>query len=115
MEAADYRLAWVIYVCAGVVLALLCWRVLQRYLLRELAYVIECCLLALMFTPAYVLPDQNIMAPAVIIVAMDVLTVDTQAAIRPLVPLVLALMVALLVALALSVFHRWRLRRQAGQ
>ena len=38
MEAADYRLAWIVYVVAGTVFSFLCWRVLQRYLLRELAY-----------------------------------------------------------------------------
>lgn len=115
MEAADYRLAWVIYCIAGVVLALLCWRVLQKYVLREFAYFLECILLALMFTPAYVMPDETIMAPALIVFMMDAITIEPKAAIRALIPLVLALMAAFLVAVGLSLIYRWRLRRQSVQ
>lgn len=112
MEAADYRMAWIIYTIAGIVLALLAWRVLYKYVLREVAYVLQCFLLALMFTPAYVLPDQSIMAPALIVLLMDVITISPTEGIRALIPLVLALMAALLVAVLLIIAHRIRLRRQ---
>jgi hypothetical protein len=112
MEAADYRMAWIIYTMAGIVLAFLAWRVLYKYLLREVAYLLQCFLLALMFTPAYVLEDQRIMAPALIVFLMDVITVSPTAGIRALIPLVLALMVALIVAVLLIISHRIRLRRR---
>ena len=115
MEAADYRLAWIVYVSAGLVVAFMCWRVLHKYVLRELAYFLECILLALMFTPAYVLQGQPIMAPALIVFAMDAITIEPKAGIRALIPLVLALMAAFLVAVTLSLIYRWRLRRQAVQ
>ena len=113
MEAADYRLAWIVYVIAGLVVAFMCWRVLYKYVLRELAYFLECVLLALMFTPAYVLQDQPIMAPALIVFVMDAITIEPTAGIRALIPLVLALMAALLIAVVMSLVYRWRLRRQA--
>ena len=112
MEAADYRMAWIIYTMAGIVLAFLAWRVLYKYLLREVAYLLQCFLLALMFTPAHVLEDQRIMAPALIVFLMDVITVSPTAGIRALIPLVLALMVALIVAVLLIISHRIRLRRR---
>ena len=112
MEAADYRMAWIIYTMAGILLAFLAWRVLYKYLLREVAYLLQCFLLALMFTPAYVLEDQRIMAPALIVFLMDVITVSPTAGIRALIPLVLALMVALIVAVLLIISHRIRLRRR---
>lgn len=114
MEAADYRLAWIIYIAAGLLVAFMCWRVLQKYLLRELAYLLECVLLALMFTPAYVLQDQTIMAPALMVFIMDSITIEPKAGIRALIPLVLALIAALLVSVALSLVYRWRQRRQAA-
>ena len=112
MEAADYRMAWIIYTMAGIVLAFLAWRVLYKYLLREVAYLIQCFMLALMFKQAYVLEDQRIMAPALIVFLMDVITVSPTAGIRALIPLVLALMVALIVAVLLIISHRIRLRRR---
>jgi hypothetical protein len=115
MEAADYRLAWIVYVAAGIVVAFMCWRVLQQYLLRELAYFLECILLALMFTPAYVMVDQPIMAPALMVFVMDAITIEPKAGIRALIPLVLALIAAFVIAIALSLVHRWRQRRQVVQ
>jgi len=112
MEAADYRMAWIIYTMAGIVLAFLAWRVLYKYLLREVAYLLQCFLLALMFTPAYVLEDQRIMAPALIVFLMDVITISPTAGIRALIPMVLALMVGLIVAVLLIIAHRIRLRRR---
>ena len=97
---------------AGIVLAFLAWRVLYKYLLREVAYLLQCFLLALMFTPAYVLEDQRIMAPALIVFLMDVITISPTAGIRALIPLVLALMVGLIVAVLLIIAHRIRLRRR---
>ena len=112
MEAADYRLAWIVYVVAGTVFSFLCWRVLQRYVLREIAYILECLLLALLFTPAFVVEDQRIMAPALIVFLMDAITISPEASIRALIPLVLALMASLLVAGVLIAVPRLLLRRQ---
>jgi hypothetical protein len=111
MEAADYRMAWIIYVLAGTVLSFLCWRVLYKYVVRELAYVLECFLLALLFTPWFVLPEEQIMAPALIVFVMDAITIGPTEAIRALIPLVLALMVAILVSLALILNYRFQKRR----
>jgi hypothetical protein len=115
MDAADYQMAWVIYTIAGVVLAFLSWSFLRRYVYRELAYLLQCILLTGMFTPWYVMDDpaQRVMAPALIVFLMDSITIEPKAGIRALIPLVLALLGALVVATALIIHYRYQRKRQA--
>jgi hypothetical protein len=112
MESGDYATAWVVYLVASGVLAFLCWRVFRRYLMRELAYLLQCWLLAILLTPWYVLPEESVMAPAFIVFMMDAITIAPVAGIRALIPLVMAMFVMLVVAIALSVVYRIRRRRQ---
>jgi len=112
MDTSDYAVAWIIYALAAAVFGVLAWRVLHRFVPRSLAFFMECVLLALMFTPAYVLPDQGIMAPALMVVALNTLTLGPKAAIGSLIPLVLALLLALAVATVLSLIYRLRQRRR---
>jgi hypothetical protein len=116
MDAADYQMAWVIYTIAGIVFALLAWSFLRRYVYRELAYLLQCILLACMFTPWYVMDDpvQRVMAPALIVFLMDSITIEPKAGIRALIPLILALLGALVVAAALIIHYHYRRRRQAS-
>lgn len=112
MDPGNYTLAWSLYVGAGIVFGLLSWRVLRRYLWRELAYLLQCWLLALMFVPAPVLPDQPTLAPALIVFAMDTITIEATAGIGALTRLVMGLAAGLLAALVLSVIYRVRRRRE---
>jgi hypothetical protein len=111
MEARDYLIAWILYGLAAVILSVIAWVVLRRFVLRELAYVLECWLLAIFFTPAKVLVEQEIMAPAIIVFVMDTLTIDPTAGIRALIPLVMAMTGMLIVAVLLSIVYRIRLRK----
>ncbi|HTR01416.1 MAG TPA: hypothetical protein VMH83_15570 [Candidatus Acidoferrum sp.] len=113
MEAADYGMAWVIYGVAGVAFAVISWRLLRK-LPRELGYLLECLLLALMFTPCAVIADQPVMAPALIVFILDSFTIEPKAGIRALIPLVLAIALALIVGLLLGVVHRLVQRRAAS-
>lgn len=111
MEQGDYVAAWTAYLVGALIFSVLAWRVLRKLPWRELAYLLECCLLALLFTPWYVLDGEDILAPALMVFALDILTVEPAAGVRALVPLVLALFLALIVTALLSVWHRVRLRR----
>jgi len=108
MDANDYTTAWLIYIGAAVVLSVLGWGFLKRFLPRELAYLLQCWLLALLFTPWYVLEDQELLAPALIVFALDTVTIAPVAGVRALTPLALALMAGLLVAVLLSIIYRVR-------
>lgn len=112
MDPNDYTTAWLVYLGAALLLSWLSWRVLKKHLWRGLAYLLECWLLAILLTPWYVLPDQEIMAPAFIVFAMDTITIGPTAGIRALIPLVMALMLMLIVAVVLGVAYRIRRRRR---
>ncbi|MES2624205.1 MAG: hypothetical protein V4628_02900 [Pseudomonadota bacterium] len=111
MEPRDYLIAWILYGVAAVIMSIIAWLLFRRYLWRELAYLLECWLLAIFFTPAKVLVEQEVMAPAIIVFAMDTVTIDPTAGIRALIPLVMAMAGMLVVAVLLSVVYRVRLRR----
>jgi hypothetical protein len=111
MEQGDYIAAWTAYLISAVIFSALSWRVLRRMAWRELAYVLECWLLALLFTPWYVMDGQNILAPALMVFALDIVTVAPAEGVRALVPLVMALFLAMIVAGVLSVLYRMRHRK----
>ena|SRR5687767_1309469 len=108
MEARDYLIAWILYGLAAATLSIIAWVVLRRHVLRELAYLLECWLLAIFFTPAKVMVEQEIMAPAIIVFVMDTITIDPTAGIRALIPLVMAMTGMLVIAVLLSVVYRIR-------
>lgn len=112
MDANDYITAWLVYLGAALVLSVLGWRLLRRLRPRELGWLLQCWLLALLFTPWYVLEDQDILAPALIVFALDTITIAPVAGIRALTPLVLALLAGLLLAALLGVVYR--IRRHGG-
>lgn len=112
MEVEGYAIAWSIYLLAAVGFSILAWSVFRKYLQRDLAYLFECFLVAVLFTPWYVVPDEQVMAPAFIVFLMDSITLDPVSGIRALIPLVMALLLALLVSLVLSVGSRLVGRRK---
>ncbi|MDT8397989.1 MAG: hypothetical protein RQ899_05175 [Pseudomonadales bacterium] len=110
METSDYIIAWAVYLLGAAVLSSISWRLCKRFLQRDLAYLLHGILLAVLFTPWYVLPDQEYLAPAIIIFAMDTITMDAAAGIRALIPLVMALMLVLVITVIVSLVGRIRRR-----
>lgn len=111
MDAGDYRIAWIVYCLAASGLAWLCWLVLRKLGSRGLAWLLQCWLLALLFTPWYVVPDDTLMAPALMVFVMDAITVSGESAVRALVPLIMTLCLGVLVTLVLLVARGfWRRR-----
>lgn len=112
MDQNDYITAWLIYLGAALVMSGLCWRLFRRFLPRELAYLLQCWMVAVLVTPWYVMDGQDILAPAFIVFALDVVTIAPVAGVRALTPLVMALVAGLLLAVALSVVYRIRRRSE---
>lgn len=115
MDQNDYITAWLIYLGAALVMSGLCWRFFRRFLPRELAYLLQCWVVAVLVTPWYVMDGQDIMAPAFIVFALDVVTIAPVAGVRALTPLVMALVAGLLLAVALSVVYRIRRRSEPAE
>lgn len=114
MDSQDYYIAWGIYLVAGIVFSLISWKVMRRYFWREMAYLLESLLLAVIFTPWYVLPEEEILAPALIVFMLDLITADLTTSIRALIPLVMAMLFGVIVTLVLSVIYRIKRRGQTS-
>ena len=115
MDSQDYYIAWSIYLTAGVVFSLISWKVMKRYFFwREMAYLLESLLLAIIFTPWYVLPEEEILAPALIVFMLDLITEDLTTSIRALIPLVMAMLFGIIVTLVLSIIYRIKRRGQTS-
>ncbi len=114
MDSQDYFVAWSIYLAAGIVFSLISWKVMKRYFWREIAYLLESLLLAIIFTPWYVLPEEELLAPALIVFMLDLITVDLTTSIRALIPLVMAMLFGIIVTLILSIIYRIKRRGQTS-
>jgi hypothetical protein len=60
-------------------------------------------MIALIYTPWYVAADKDLMAPAVMVIMLDLITVGGNAFVRALVPLTLSLAVAVSIPVLISV------------
>jgi hypothetical protein len=112
MEPGEYYSAWGGYLVTGIAFSVISWKVMKSMLWRELAYLLQCLLLAIIFTPWYVLPEEEVLAPAIIIFMLDLVTIDASTSIRALIPLVVAMLMGVIVTIILSVIYRIRRRRQ---
>lgn len=62
-------------------------------------------MIALIYTPWYVASDQDLMAPAVIVILLDIITLGPDEFVRAFVPLMMAMVLALLVAWGVSLIR----------
>jgi len=114
MDSQDYIIAWTVYLCTGIVFSIISWKFMKKVLWRELAYLLQSLLLAIIFTPWYVLPEEEILAPALIIFMLDLITIDVTTSIRALIPLVMAILLGIIVTIVLSVIYRVKSRKLAA-
>ena len=108
-DPAAYYIAWLVYLLAGVLFYALLWKLTASDKPRLLAYCLRGVMLAIMATPWYTGTEGMAMAPALMIVLMDAITVSGQAAVRAFIPLFLATLLALAAAVV-SFFLRRRSR-----
>lgn len=106
MDNITYIVAWSLYIAAALTLGWLGWRVFKRFLLRELAYLLECWMLAFLLTPWYVLADGDVLGPAWMIFILDAVTIDVETAIRSLIPVTAMFLLGLVVTVILSLVYR---------
>jgi len=112
METLDYILAWFVYLIAGLALSWLFWKFARQIFWLDLAYVMQGTVMALIFTPWYVMPDQSILAPAIIIFVLDVVTIETMACIRSLVPMAMSVIfVNLFIVFGVAIYRFRKVRK----
>ena len=106
LDIYGYLASWAIYLSAGTLCYVLFYKATAVIWPKWLANVLRAVMLALIYTPWYVSVDQDLMAPAVIVILLDMITVGPDAFVRGLVPLVLALLTAIMIAIVWSVMRR---------
>ncbi len=100
LDIQGYLAGWAIYLVAGGVCYLLFYRFTGMIRFKPVANSLRAIMLALIFTPWYVAPDHNLMAPAVLVILLDMITQGGTSFVRAFVPLLLAIILALILALA---------------
>jgi hypothetical protein len=107
-DPTNFWIAWAVYCAAGLLFYLVFWRVTRFRRHRVASYTLRAVMLAIIATPWYVSDTGSAMAPALIIVLMDAITIGGDAAVRAFVPLFLAIMIAVVGALLLMLIRRGR-------
>ncbi|PCJ17932.1 MAG: hypothetical protein COA96_17305 [SAR86 cluster bacterium] len=103
-EVANYGLFWLAYLSAAAVFYLVLWKATDLLASRWLPYLIRAVAGAVILTPWYTNSNDSLMAPALMIVILDGITIGSEAATRSIVPLILAIVFAILLATAILIF-----------
>ncbi|MFT4863216.1 MAG: hypothetical protein ACI95C_002445 [Pseudohongiellaceae bacterium] len=110
MEAeTNYLGVWFVYLSAGSVFYIV-WHRFTRFK-RALwwSYALRAIFLALALTPWYVSSSADTLAPALMVMTLDLITIGGEAAARAFVPLILSLLGALLVSTTVYFIQKKRL------
>ena len=103
---SNYLLAWLVYIAAAAVFYVIFWHLTRFRGLRILKYCLRAVMLAMIATPWYVGSEGNLMAPAIIVMMMDAITISGAAGVRAFVPLLLSNILALALVVVVLVFRR---------
>lgn len=99
LDLSDYLIGWGIYIVAGIICYMIFYRFTGLIRYKLLANCLRALFFAVIFTPWYIAPDQDLMAPALMVILLDMVTVGGASFVRALVPLTLAMILALFIAL----------------
>lgn len=105
-DITPFLLAWAVYGVAGTVFYALFWRMTRFRRLPGLGWYLRALMLAAIATPWYVSSDSALLAPAIIVLAMDAITISGSAAVRAFVPLLLSHLAALVLVTVGLLLHR---------
>ena len=95
MEANhNFVLIWAFYLLASGIFYTVYWRLTAFRRRLWLSYSLRALMAALILTPWYANTQDAVMAPALMVTTLDAITIGTEAAVRALVPLLLALLAA---------------------
>jgi hypothetical protein len=106
LDIYGYLTSWTIYLAAGTLCYILFYKATGRIRLKFIANSLRGMMIALIYTPWYVSETQDLMAPAVMVIPLDIITVGGDSFIRALVPLSLAVSAGIIAGLAWSLFRR---------
>jgi len=106
LDIYDYVIGWAVYIACGALCYMIFYRFTGMIRFKPIANSLRAILLAVMFTPWYVSPDSDLLAPALIVILLDMVTVGGTSFVRALVPLTMSIGAAVFIALFMRVFKR---------
>lgn len=106
LDIYDYILGWGIYIAAGALCFVIFYRTTGAIRFKPIANSLRGMMLALMFTPWYVTADGDLLAPAIIVMMLDMVTIGGTSFVRAMVPLALSVFAAFVIALTLPLIRR---------
>lgn len=106
VNASYFWIAWLVYIVAASVYYLIFWRITRFQKRRVLKYSLRALMFTIIATPWYVSDTGTVMAPALIIVMMDAITISSEAAVRAFVPLFLSMSLSLVLVLLMLLVRR---------
>ncbi|MDP1930310.1 MAG: hypothetical protein Q8L60_02500 [Gammaproteobacteria bacterium] len=99
LDIYDYILGWAIYIAAGALCYLIFYRATGTIHFKPIANCLRGIMLAVMFTPWYVTAEGDLLAPAIIVMMLDMVTIGGTSFVRAMVPLVLSILTAMIIGL----------------
>ncbi|MEX2131967.1 MAG: hypothetical protein WD772_10810 [Pseudohongiellaceae bacterium] len=112
-ETTIFFTAWLVYLAAGTIFYALYWKATGSTKHVFLSYNARAIMLALIATPWFTGIEGRELAPALMVVMMDAITVSGEAAVRAFIPLLLSLLLSLMAGTILA-FLRFRSRLAPG-
>lgn len=106
LDLYDYIVGWAVYITAGTLCYMIFYRFTGVIKIKLIANSLRAILIALMFTPWYVTPEEDLLAPALMVIVLDLVTIGDTTFVRALVPLTLAIVFAILIALSVPLIKR---------
>lgn len=106
----NFWLIWVVYLTAGAAFYAALWKMTHFSERKWTSYLLRSVFAAIILTPWYANPQDTLLAPALIVVLLDAITLGGGEAARALVPLFLALLLAILLASAAILLRKRRIK-----
>lgn len=106
----NYLLIWFVYLTASVVFYSIFWRATAFQHAKWLSYSLRAVSAAVILTPWYANVQGESMAPALMVMSLDLITIGFESMARTAIPLVLSILVAEIVASAIYLIQKHFLR-----
>jgi len=105
MTTSSYLIAWAIYLLAASGICFIAWQ-LSSHWRTDVKYVSRISLVVLLFTPYFSDPEQNKLAPAILITLFELIFGDAHAGLKSGTPLILLLIAGVVLAYLYSLTQR---------
>ena len=105
---ANYLLIWIVYLIAGAFFYGVFWLVTKFNKAKWTSYSLRAAAAAIILTPWYANIQGETMAPALMVMTLDLITIGGQAVARSAIPLVLAIIATQIVVAIVYFFQKSR-------